>query len=166
MDHANTSSSSIHYLQQATDASTPQVGDIAGCWKLAPGRAMTLRASQTGELRIAYGRVWVTFDNAGQDSKVRAGDYFLNKGERLQLLPGQALVMESFAGKQAAAPVYFSWDPVFAAVAVKAPVGVAQPLIDLRMALGLVVGAVGRLTRGLLGGLAGGVRVATSRFQH
>ncbi|MES2361163.1 MAG: DUF2917 domain-containing protein [Pseudomonadota bacterium] len=152
MDHASTSSSAVHYLQQATHAGTGQVNGLAGCWKLAPGRALSLRAGQAGELRVAEGRVWITFDDAGQDSRVRAGDYFLSQGERLPLLPGQSLVMESFAGSHTAAPVYFSWEPAVAAV------GLRTGLLQLRMALGLVAAAAGRLVRGLMGGLSSGVR--------
>lgn len=150
MDHANTSSSTVHHLQQATDdAGTGQVNGLAGCWKLSPGRALSLRAGQAGELRVAQGRVWITFDDAGQDSRVRAGDYFLGQGERLPLLPGQSLVMESFAGSHTAASAYFSWEP--AAVGVRT--GLVQPLLELRMALGLVAATAGRLVRGLSNGV-------------
>ena len=82
---------------------------VSGCWRLGDGRALTWRPTQPGLLRIAHGRVWLTFDNAQQDESVRGGDHFLGAGEALQLFPGQGLVMESWnAAKNSA--VYFSWD--------------------------------------------------------
>ncbi len=84
-----------HYLPQASDATTNQVEGLAGCWKLGAGRALTVHASQAGVLRIAHGRVWLTFSNAGHDLRVRAGDHFLSRGESLSLAGGEAVVMES-----------------------------------------------------------------------
>ena len=37
---------------------------VSGCWKLGDGRALTLRPTRPGVLRIAHGRVWITFDQA------------------------------------------------------------------------------------------------------
>ncbi|MFC5522841.1 DUF2917 domain-containing protein [Polaromonas jejuensis] len=110
MDHATSHHSSDHYLQQATDATTGRVEGLPGCWKLGAGRALTLHASQAGELRIAHGRVWVTFNNAGQDLSVRAGDHFLSRGDGLFLRAGESLVMESF-GIGHVPSAYFSWEP-------------------------------------------------------
>lgn len=31
---------------------------VSGCWKLGDGRALTLRPTRAGVLRIAHGRVW------------------------------------------------------------------------------------------------------------
>ncbi|MDW5444215.1 DUF2917 domain-containing protein [Polaromonas sp. SM01] len=135
---------------------------VAGCWKLGDGRALTLRPTESGVLRIAHGRVWITYNNAQQDDGVRGGDHFLGAGDDLKLLPGQVLVMESWgAAKESAA--YFSWDPLPATVGITvspatrrvlAVSGVAQPLRDLRVALGLATTASGRLVLGLAG-LAG-----------
>ncbi|SFV03990.1 Protein of unknown function [Polaromonas sp. YR568] len=159
MDHA-AHLSGDRFLQQASDATNGHVAGLAGFWKLGAGRALTLRASQAGVLRIAHGRVWATFDFASQDIHVRAGDYFLGRGESLSLRAGESLVMESFSAGHAAS-AYFSWEPATACAEVtemKEPsgwrAGVMQPLVDLRAAFGLAAGALGRLARGLAMGAA------------
>ena len=158
-----------HYLQQATDATTGRLESLAGCWKLGAGRALTVHAGQAGVLRIAHGRVWVTFSNAGNDLRVRAGDHFLSRGESLPLSAGEAVVMESY-GVGHAASAYFSWEPALAARAVPAlraagwRAGVVQPLLDLRLALGLAAGAVGRLARGLGRGVVAAAEMALTGF--
>lgn len=153
---------------------------LSGCWKLGSGRALTLRPTQPGLLRIAHGQVWVTFDNAHLDDGVRGSDYFLGTGEELKLLPGQVLVMESWNASSASA-AYFSWDPLPAAagVVVATPTrmllaqralsppwraGVAQPLRDLRWALGLAAAASGRLAVGLAGTAGAAVLSLLPRF--
>lgn len=151
MSHAHTVSSAVHYLQHAADAGTGQVMGLAGCWKLSHGCALTMLAGQAGELRVAHGRVWVTFADAYLDPKVRAGDYFLEAGESLALPAGSAVVMESFVAGQASA-AYFSWEPEVQHG------GAAQLFGDLLRAMGFVAGAVRRLLRGLAVGLLGGVR--------
>jgi len=164
MDHA-AHLSGDRFLQQASDATNGHVAGLAGFWKLGAGRALTLRASQAGVLRIAHGRVWATFDSASQDIQVRAGDHFLGRGESLSLRAGESLVMESFSAGHAAS-VYFSWEPASAAACaevteMKEPsgwrAGVMQPLVDLRAAFGLAAGALGRLARGLVVGAAAAV---------
>ncbi|MES2415316.1 MAG: DUF2917 domain-containing protein [Pseudomonadota bacterium] len=141
----------VHYLQHAADAGTGQVVGLAGCWKLSHGSALTLLAGQAGKLRIAHGRVWITFDDAGQDSVVRAGDHFLEAGESIALAAGRSLVMESFVSGQATA-AYFTWEPV------PQTSGAMQLLRDLLVAVGLVGSAAARLVRGVAGGLMGGAR--------
>lgn len=39
----------------------------AGCWRLAPGRALSLKPRESGVLRIAQGRVWLTGAAPAQD---------------------------------------------------------------------------------------------------
>jgi hypothetical protein len=130
------------------------VAGLPGCWVLEPGRAVSLRASQAGKVRVARGRVWLTFDDAATDINVRAGDYFLDCGESLPIARGQSLVMESFAAG-CADPAWFGWEPALQRYAALGWFsGVAQPLLDLRAALALVAAAVGRLLRNLVGGLA------------
>lgn len=153
---------------------------LSGCWKLGGGRALTLRPTRPGVLRIAHGQVWVTFDHAHDDDGVRGGDHFLGVGEELRLLPGQALVMEPWRVGGATA-AYFSWDPLPAAagVALASPsrhalaqrtvslpwrAGVAQPLRDLRGALGLAAAASGRLVFGLAGLTGAAVLAVLPRF--
>ena len=133
--------------------------------KLEAGKAVTLRAKQLSVLRIAHGRVWATLSDAGPYSRVLAGDHFLSRGQSLTLLPGQELVMESFesSASSQAATAHFSWEtPGVAASALQdarpahqaIDMGVLQPLLDLRHALGLVAGACGRLVQGLVHGAA------------
>ncbi len=153
---------------------------LSGCWKLGSGRALTLRPTEPGVLRIAHGQVWITFNHAHQDDGVRGGDHFLGAGEEIRLLPGQLLVMESWHAASAS-PAYFSWDPLPAAagVALASPsrhalaqravnlpwrAGVAQPLRDLRGALGLAAAASGRLAFGLAGVLGAALLVLLPRF--
>lgn len=164
----------LHHPELQSFAGTEKV---SGCWKLGDSRALTLRPSAPGVLRIAHGRVWITFDNAQGDDAVRGGDHFLGAGDSLNLLPGQVLVMESW-NAPAPSAAYFSWDPVPAAAGVaissrQAPVlalgpqwrgGVAQPLRDLRLAFGLAGTASVRLVAGLVGGVGVALLAALPRF--
>lgn len=150
---------------------------VSGCWKLGDSRALTLRPCRPGVLRIAHGRVWITFDHAQGDDAVRGGDHFLGAGDSLQLLPGQALVMESWNAAQGAA-AYFSWDPLPASAGLALTArrattfacspqwraGVLQPLRDLRLAAGLAARASGRLLAGLAGALAATLLAVVPRF--
>jgi hypothetical protein len=127
---------------------------LPGTWKLAPGRAISLRPREAGQLRIAHGLVWATFDGPHYGPLNDPGDHIVGAGEQLRVEAGQRLVIEAW---NAALPTYFSWDPV-AEVAVErsrrmAPVG--QSLADLREALALGAGATGRLVAALAGLAAG-----------
>lgn len=167
----------MNHLQHPPLQSLAGTDKLAGSWKLAEGRALTLRARSAGVLRIAHGAVWITFDNAQRDDGVRGGDHFLGAGDVLHLLPGQSLVMESWQA-QAHSSAYFSWDPLPASAAVSiahtriaalarsfaAHGGVLQPLRDLRAALGLAVGATGRLLAGLVLAPAAALLAVTPRF--
>ncbi|MET0310843.1 MAG: DUF2917 domain-containing protein [Burkholderiaceae bacterium] len=155
------------FLQQSRPASQA----LPGTWKLGAGRAVTLQPREGGLVRIAHGRVWVTFD--GPHDSLR-GDLFLCAGEGLAVEAGQRAVMESF-GSAHDAPAYFTWEPA----AGRAPAGtrwhaaVVQPLADLRLALGSAgfalrgaVAAVGRLAAGVAGfafGAAFGRRALTAQ---
>ncbi|RYX92829.1 MAG: DUF2917 domain-containing protein [Comamonadaceae bacterium] len=154
MEHAALSTSD-HTLQQASEAVTGFVNTLPGCWKLAAGRALTVRAAQAGMLRIAHGRVWATFDLAEGDSRVRAGDHFLSRGESLELQAGQSLVIESYGSGQPTS-AYFSWEPAAARALAFQPAAagwraeVLQPLSDLRTAGSLATAAMARLASGLI----------------
>lgn len=150
---------------------------VSGCWKLGDGRALTLRPTRPGVLRIAHGQVWITFDQAQRDDGVRGGDHFLGAGDSLQLLPGQALVMESWDAAQNTA-AYFSWDPLPATAGLaiaerratalaRSPqwrAGVLQLLRDLRLAAGLAATASGRLLAGLACALTATLLAVVPRF--
>lgn len=148
----------LHVLDSSTATHA-----LSGCWKLGDGQALSLRPVRPGVLRIAHGRVWLTFDHARLDDGVRGGDHFLDAGDSLKLLPGQALVMESWQTAQHST-AYFSWDPLPATEGVTVSTrpswtfagdpqwraGVLQPLRDLRLALGLAGSASIRLAAGLV----------------
>lgn len=152
MHHSITPTAGLICSQQATN----QVpAHAVGCFKLPAGRAMSLTPSVPGELRIAHGRVWVTFANAVNDSTARAGDHFLDAGDLLRLQPGQQLVLE-MVEKNSCQSVYFSWEPdaVLGLAASPrrvqlAPAEVRQPMLDLGAALHQAGWALGRLVQGL-----------------
>lgn len=155
MEHASTPSHSHHDLQRASEAADGFVNAAPGCWKLSAGRAFTVRAGRAGVLRIAHGRVWATFDLAAGDSRVRAGDHFLSRGDGIEVQAGQSLVLEPYVIGHAS-PAYFSWEPQAgrALAFLPAPAGwrteVLQPLADLRAAGGLAAGALARLSSGVV----------------
>lgn len=126
---------------------------VFACWKLMPGRAISLLPHKAGVLRIAQGQVWATVNgpHAGQGNE--PGDHFLQAGQQLAVDAGQRLVFEAWGGAPEA-PVYFEWSPVPAAVVVRAsrwPVAVAQPLRDLGWSLLMAGRALGQLVMGLAG---------------
>lgn len=139
---------SVAQLLQAAPATA-----LPGTWKLARGRAITLRPATNGILRIAHGRVWATVDGPHGGTPADSGDHMLEVGRSMFVRAGQRVVMEAWNPMGSA---YFSWDPVLAPVAlpvVQRPrlnlAGVLQPLADLRLALGLAGSAVGRLVLGV-----------------
>lgn len=152
MHHSITPTAGLICSQQATN----QVpAHAVGCFKLSAGRAMSLTPRVPGELRMAHGRVWVTFANAAGDASVRAGDHFVNAGEALRLQPGQQLVLEAYE-KNVNESVYFNWEPdavLSLAASPRRPqlahAEVRQPLLDLAAALHQAGWAFGRLVQGL-----------------
>lgn len=119
---------------------------LPGTWKLAPGRAFTLRPTEGGVLRVAHGRLWVTLDGPHGGALNEQGDLVVETGESVRLRAGQRLVIEPWCRRQSA---YFSWDPALQAARTPLWAGVTQPLADLRLAVLLGVGAAGRLAGGL-----------------
>ena len=142
---------------------------LSGYCKLEAGHALTLHARQAGVLRITRGRVWLTFNLTEKDAGARTGDHFLSRGESLQLAAGEAVVMEPY-GLGHAPSAYYSWEPAAASpsVALVGSAGwradVLQPLADLRLALRLALGALGRLARGLAGGVVATGAAALTGF--
>lgn len=141
--------SSIATLLQAAPATA-----LPGTWKLARGRAVTLRPVTDGILRIAHGRVWATVDGPHGRAPADSGDHVLEVGRSMWVRAGQRVVIE--AAWKATGAAYFSWDPVLAPVALPAAerrrahlAGVLQPLADLRTALGMAGAAFGRLVVGI-----------------
>lgn len=124
---------------------------LSGCWKLAAGRAVTLRPRKPGVLRIAHGRVWATVDGPHAGAANALGDRVLMPGEAIEIAAGQRIVIESW-GAKVQASAWFSWDYVQEPVAepVRWAASVAQPLADLRLALVFGAGAVVRLMGALV----------------
>lgn len=121
---------------------------LPGTWRLDGARAVTLRPREDGLLRIAHGRVWVTFDGphagAGNDS----GDFVLGAGQNLRVRAGRRVVLESADG---AAPAYFSWDFSLQPEVVRVPraQAVEQSWSDVQLAVALLVRSAWRLVRAL-----------------
>jgi hypothetical protein len=166
MDRINAYLASGQLAHQPNDRAVPtasaagarQSPTLSGYCKLDKGRSMTLQAREASVLRITRGRVWLTFNPALKEPSARVGDHFLSRGESVSLAAEEAVVMESY-GPGDAPSAYYSWEPVAASNPVTAltpaawRAGVLQPLRDLRLALGLTAGALGRLARGLAGGV-------------
>ncbi|MBP7574985.1 MAG: DUF2917 domain-containing protein [Rhodoferax sp.] len=129
---------------------------LGGCWKLASGRAMTLQPREAGVLRINAGQVWATLDGPHTGRANDWGDLFLTKGQRLNLQPGQRVVIEP-RGDAVNRPAYFEWEPTSVEQgrtvgnASRWQMAVVQPARDMGAALVLVMGAARRLASGLLG---------------
>ena len=140
----------------------------AGCWKLATGRALSLRPHTHGVLQIAQGHVWLTLSGSLADLPGAAADHVLRAGEQLTIAPGQHVVMEAWSSHGHAEAVAFRWDPLAAPVLPQSAspaardweCGVVQPLRDalqargrggraLGAALADVTGAGGRFAAGL-----------------
>ncbi|MBA2962631.1 MULTISPECIES: DUF2917 domain-containing protein [Ramlibacter] len=119
---------------------------LSGTWKLAQGRATTLRPREDGVLRVAHGRVWLTFDGPHAGPANDFGDRVLGAGDSVRVAAGRRLVLESC---DAARPVYFSWDFETAPQPAAAR-AVEQSWSDLRLALALGLRSAGRLARALV----------------
>lgn len=129
---------------------TPRCAEPAlpGTWKLAAGRAITLEPRDAGILKIAHGRLWVTFEGPHHGRLNESGDLILAVGEQMRLQPGQRVVLEPWNDH---CPAYFSWDPVPVAKTVRRArmADVMQPLADLRLAIVFGGHAVARVVSGL-----------------
>lgn len=126
---------------------------LSGCWKLAPGRAISLQPREVGVLRIAHGQVWATVDGPHQGHGNELGDHFLQAGQQLDVRAGQRLVFEAW-GQTGEMPVCFEWTPVGTAVLENTSrwnAAVTQPLHDLGLALLMAGSALVRLVMGLAG---------------
>src|SRR5213595_3673535 len=131
-------------------ALTPRCAEPAlpGTWKLAAGRAITLEPRDSGVLKVAHGRLWVTFEGPHHGRLNESGDHVMGVGEQLRLLPGQRIVVEPW---NEGGPAYFSWDPLPEVKTVRRMrlEEMVQPLADLRLALVFGGHAAARLVSGL-----------------
>lgn len=134
-------------LQQSQDAA------VFVCWKLMPGRAISLQPRKAGVLSIEQGQVWATFDGSPRVFANELGDHFLQAGQQLAVRAGQHLVFEPY-GAANATPVYFEWTPLPESVTLRASrwrVAVMRPLRDLGQAVRMAGLALGQLVLGLAG---------------
>lgn len=126
---------------------------LPGTWKLARGRAITLRPVTDGIVRVAHGRVWATVEGPHGRTPCDSGDHVLEVGRSMYVRAGQSVVLEAW---NSAGASYFAWDPVFARQPVRAArrrlqvAVVLQPLADLRLATGMALRAIGQLGVGLV----------------
>ncbi|HUR88678.1 MAG TPA: DUF2917 domain-containing protein [Ramlibacter sp.] len=131
-------------------ALTPRCAEptLPGTWKLAAGRAITLEPREPGVLKVAHGRLWVTFEGPQAGRLNESGDYFMGTGEQVRIAPGQRMVVESW---NEGCPAYFSWDPLPVTAPVRRSFADAlQPLSDVRLALVFGGHAVARLVTGIV----------------
>lgn len=178
LSHPSSSPSSLAPLSSSPSSMTGEVAQSgaetpspAGCWRLAPGRALSLMPQVPSTLHIVRGRVWLTTGDA-------APDQVLPAGSRITLEPGQHVVMEPWADGHTAhashpshdGAVSFCWDALpQARRASQSPVegrvhdwerSVAKPMRDLLQALagaGRAVGQAGADVCVAAGRLAAGV---------
>ena len=131
-------------MHQSTSA--PQ---LPGTWKLGAGRAITLRPSESGFVRVAHGQLWATFEGPHQGPLNDQGDHVLGVGGRLWVRAGQKIVIQAWDRD---IPAFFSWDPAPAAAVAPAVTlaSVLQPLADLRLAVAFGAGAAARLVAGFV----------------
>jgi len=131
-------------------ASAPATA-LPGTWKLARGRAVTLRPATDGIVRVAHGRVWATVDGPHGVTPDDAGDHILQAGRSMYVRAGQRVVLEAWNASGAS---YFAWDPVFeGAPAARVRLNlstVLQPLADLRLAAAIALRASGQLGVGIV----------------
>src|SRR3954463_4438871 len=129
-------------------ASAPAIS-LPGTWKLARGRAITLRPTSDGIVRVAHGRVWATVEGPHGCTPDDSGDHVLEVGRSMYVQAGQKVVLEAWNASGAS---YFAWDPVFEPAAALRPrvnlAGVLQPMADLRMAASIALRAIGQLAGG------------------
>ena len=79
-------------------------------WKLQPTQALTVGSDRGGLLVVECGQVWATLDGPHQGPANDWGDRVLHRGDQLQLMPGQHVVLEVF-GAAANEPAYLCWAP-------------------------------------------------------
>ena len=123
----------------------------SGTWTLHPGRAITLRPRQNGELLIVRGAVWATLNGPHEGlGSGPLGDLHLQPGERLRLDAGRQVVLEPIlVGKVCpsnAPAVNLNWE--YTPSSWKS--SVAEPAGELSRALHEARVAFVRLVRGLV----------------
>ena len=118
-----------------------------GLHALAAGQARRWCASRSGELRVARGSLWITFDGPQPGTEAGPqGDLFLHAGERLAVPAGASVVIEPASRYPSANDAAFTWQA-------QRPVGLGEavrgPASDLSHALGDAAHALSRLMAGV-----------------
>lgn len=133
-------------------ASVPDAAAATRGWHLAASRAISLRPTEPGRLRITEGQVWVTLN--APHVPCGLDDHVLVAGQTLDIPAGAHVVMEPWSPR-AALPARFDWcvlpAPLRAARAGRFGREVAAPSREFVRALGQAGWAFARLVRGLLG---------------
>ncbi len=123
---------------------------LAGTWKLERGQALTLRPHGPGILRVARGQLWATREGPHGRTPTDSGDHVLQAGRAMLVRSGERVVIEAWQSDGAS---YFAWDPLPArSLAPRRRLdfsAVRQAGADLRLALALVLRALGGLASGL-----------------
>lgn len=150
IDAENTATEPVMNLEHTPLSRRPLAAPARSLWTLAPGRAMTLRARQTGELTLVRGAAWVTRRGPHPATgKGALGDVVLQAGTRLSLGAGESLVLEPIAVAGVPAQLLaFDWCATGAADAAW-DTAVARPAGELRRALGDAALAAARLLSGV-----------------
>jgi hypothetical protein len=152
----NTMSASLKPSSSCFPAASP----LAGLWRLAPRRTISLKPAANGVLRIVQGRVWVTTGVLqGLAGQPDSGDLVLHAGDEWAVPAGVHLVMECWPVQPDDAVRFdFSECETTLAVAPRFQREVANPARDLGQELWAAAGALGRATWAfarVLRGLAG-----------
>lgn len=137
----------LNYQQSQNQAS--MMGP-AGCWKLLPGRALSLYPMQDSVLLLVQGQAWLTLNMAPRGWGDGSGDHVLRAGQQTRVPAGRHLVLESLDAES----VFFDWLPAPVTLQVSSSrweESVLRPLRDLGLALWLSGGALRRLLHGLAG---------------
>jgi hypothetical protein len=140
-------------MNARTDAPLSATPVLPGTWKLARGRALTLRPATDGILRVAHGRLWATKDGPHGGTPADAGDHMLEPGRAMVVRAGERVVIEGWTGH---GPALFAWDPIVEPACARAPArrvnfsAVRQPLADLRLACAQVLRALAALGTGMV----------------
>jgi hypothetical protein len=118
-----------------------------GLTRLEGGRAVSIRPSCAGELRVVQGRIWATFN--GNTDAALSGDHVASVGEQLALPAGVRVVLESWA-PAGSDPVLLAWVPQPAPrpLATRWQSDVAGPSSDVLRAFSLMGRALFRLVSG------------------
>ena len=90
-------------------SSRAEMPSVPGLWKVAAGKALTLRPRKTGTLKVLQGSLWLTFDGPHAAEAGNSGDIVMDLGDRLPVKAGQRVIVESLRRGEVS---YFDWEPL------------------------------------------------------